>query len=192
MTSTVHIIGAGVSGLAAAVRLSNAGFAVHVHEADAAGRVTGNKLTAIQRIGGILPAQCPDVIDDVGPQLQASLHDAGFIGVDGQGDAELERLAQHGQQAVQLLVHGHLHGTRTGGFGAQIQDVGTVLEQLFAMRQRRARVGMATAVRKGIRCDIDDAHDLWPGQVDAKTGGLPDHASFQLGKTKRGTKPRLL
>lgn len=33
MTSTVHIIGAGVSGLAAAVRLSNAGFAVHVHEA---------------------------------------------------------------------------------------------------------------------------------------------------------------
>ena len=33
MTSTVHIIGAGVSGLAAAVRLSNAGFAVQVHEA---------------------------------------------------------------------------------------------------------------------------------------------------------------
>jgi squalene-associated FAD-dependent desaturase len=35
MKPTVHIIGAGVSGLAAAVRLSNAGFGVHVHEATA-------------------------------------------------------------------------------------------------------------------------------------------------------------
>ena len=33
MTKTVHIIGAGVSGLAAAVRLAKAGHAVHVHEA---------------------------------------------------------------------------------------------------------------------------------------------------------------
>jgi squalene-associated FAD-dependent desaturase len=33
MPNTVHIIGAGISGLAAAVRLSNANFAVHVHEA---------------------------------------------------------------------------------------------------------------------------------------------------------------
>lgn len=33
MKPTVHVIGAGVSGLAAAVRLSNAGYAVHVHEA---------------------------------------------------------------------------------------------------------------------------------------------------------------
>ena len=33
MTKTAHIIGAGISGLAAAVRLANAGFQVHVHEA---------------------------------------------------------------------------------------------------------------------------------------------------------------
>jgi len=33
MSKTVHIIGAGVSGLSAAVRLSNAGLKVHVHEA---------------------------------------------------------------------------------------------------------------------------------------------------------------
>ncbi|MET0970242.1 MAG: hydroxysqualene dehydroxylase HpnE [Tardiphaga sp.] len=33
MQKTVHIIGAGVSGLAAAVRLADAGFQVHVHEA---------------------------------------------------------------------------------------------------------------------------------------------------------------
>jgi squalene-associated FAD-dependent desaturase len=33
MTKTAHIIGAGISGLAAAVRLANAGFHVHVHEA---------------------------------------------------------------------------------------------------------------------------------------------------------------
>ncbi|MDB5616850.1 hydroxysqualene dehydroxylase HpnE [Tardiphaga sp.] len=33
MTKTAHIIGAGISGLAAAVRLVNAGFQVHVHEA---------------------------------------------------------------------------------------------------------------------------------------------------------------
>jgi len=33
MVKTAHIIGAGISGLSAAVRLSNAGFAVHVHEA---------------------------------------------------------------------------------------------------------------------------------------------------------------
>lgn len=33
MTATVHIIGAGVSGLAAAIRLMNAGYTVHVHEA---------------------------------------------------------------------------------------------------------------------------------------------------------------
>lgn len=33
MTKNVHIIGAGVSGLSAAVRLANAGYKVHVHEA---------------------------------------------------------------------------------------------------------------------------------------------------------------
>jgi hydroxysqualene dehydroxylase len=33
MTKNVHIIGAGVSGLSAAVRLANAGYTVHVHEA---------------------------------------------------------------------------------------------------------------------------------------------------------------
>ena len=33
MQKTVHIIGAGISGLSAAVRLANAGFKVHVHEA---------------------------------------------------------------------------------------------------------------------------------------------------------------
>ena len=33
MAKTVHIIGAGISGLSAAVRLANAGFSVHVHEA---------------------------------------------------------------------------------------------------------------------------------------------------------------
>ena len=33
MSKTIHIIGAGVSGLSAAVRLSNAGLPVHVHEA---------------------------------------------------------------------------------------------------------------------------------------------------------------
>jgi len=33
MPNTVHIIGAGISGLAAAVRLANANFSVHVHEA---------------------------------------------------------------------------------------------------------------------------------------------------------------
>jgi len=33
MVKTAHIIGAGISGLSAAVRLSNAGFAVNVHEA---------------------------------------------------------------------------------------------------------------------------------------------------------------
>jgi hydroxysqualene dehydroxylase len=33
MPKTVHIIGAGISGLSAAVRLANAGFSVHVHEA---------------------------------------------------------------------------------------------------------------------------------------------------------------
>jgi hydroxysqualene dehydroxylase len=33
MQNTVHIIGAGISGLSAAVRLANAGFLVHVHEA---------------------------------------------------------------------------------------------------------------------------------------------------------------
>jgi len=33
MPNTVHIVGAGISGLSAAVRLTNAGFTVHVHEA---------------------------------------------------------------------------------------------------------------------------------------------------------------
>ncbi len=33
MQNTVHIVGAGISGLSAAVRLTNAGFKVHVHEA---------------------------------------------------------------------------------------------------------------------------------------------------------------
>ena len=38
MQKTVHIIGAGISGLSAAVRLANANYRVHVHEATQAGR----------------------------------------------------------------------------------------------------------------------------------------------------------
>ena len=33
MSKNAHIIGAGISGLSAAVRLANAGYRVHVHEA---------------------------------------------------------------------------------------------------------------------------------------------------------------
>ena len=33
MQKTAHIIGAGLSGLAAAIRLSNAGYSIHIHEA---------------------------------------------------------------------------------------------------------------------------------------------------------------
>ena len=44
MQKNAHIVGAGVSGLSAAVRLANANYRVHVHEAtqQAGGRKAGN------------------------------------------------------------------------------------------------------------------------------------------------------
>jgi hypothetical protein len=41
------------------------------------------------------------------------------------------------------------------------------------MRQRLAGVRVLPTVRKRIRGDIDDAHDLRATQVDLKTGGVP-------------------
>jgi len=61
---------------------------VHVHQADAAGgvlrqhRLSARAAQASSRAGAGRAAQRPDVVDDVGPLVEAGLHGFGFVGVD--------------------------------------------------------------------------------------------------------------
>jgi hypothetical protein len=55
---------------------------VHVHQADAARRVRRHHVERARL------AQCPDVVDDVGAEVERLAHDFGLVGVDGDRHAQ--------------------------------------------------------------------------------------------------------
>ena len=106
-----------------------------MHEANATVRVGRHH----RRAGGaalpVRPAQGPDVVDDVGPQVQRGLHHCGLVGVDRDRHTQGHRMANDGQHAGQFFILGNRWGPRPGGFAPNVQQMGTVLEQTLAMEQ---------------------------------------------------------
>jgi hypothetical protein len=85
-------------------------------------------------------AQRPNVIDDVCPRIQCSLHDFGLVRVNRNGHTQFDRFSQHGHQALQLLLQRQRLRTRSGGLRTQIQYVGSLRQQLLAMCKRQCNV----------------------------------------------------
>ena len=134
-------------------------------------------------------AQGPDVVDDVGAQVQRLLHELGLVGIDRDRHAQAHGIAKDGDHTLAFLLQrdGGTAGSR--GFTADIQDVGALAQQLLAMAQRSGGICMLPAIGKRIGRGIDNAHDLRASQIDGEACGLPDRAHGVLKTTKRGLGP---
>ncbi|MCY1508423.1 hypothetical protein D9M68_427310 [compost metagenome] len=119
-------------------------------------------------------AQRPDVVDDVRAQVEHGAHHLGLVGVDRQRHVQLHGLAHHGQHARQLGVERHGGAAGAGRFAADVEDVGTLLQQLLAVLQRRLGRRVRAAVGEGIGRDVDDAHHARLREVNPETRGLPN------------------
>ena len=126
-------------------------------------------------VQGASRRECANVVDDVGATVQRCLHDFGLRGVDRHRHAEHQCAFEHRQHARQLGLRADRLGTRPARFTADVEDVGTLSQQLLAVRQRRFGAGVLAAVGEGIRRHVDDPHHARLAQVDAMTGRLPEH-----------------
>ena len=77
------------------------------------------------------------------------------------GHAERDHARQHVRKARDLLVGGDRGRAAIGPrrFRADVDDVGALRDHVARMRDRRLGVEKLAAVGKGIRRDIEDAHD---------------------------------
>ena len=60
-----------------------------------------------------------------------------------------------------------------GEFAANVEHVCAFSQHPLAMRESRAHIGVLSAVRKRIGCDVDDGHHLGPIQRHQKAAGAP-------------------
>ena len=65
------------------------------------------------------------------------------------------------QNARQFLITRNGFGARPGRFAANINDAGTGLDHRLAHRNSLRWGRMLAAIRKAIRRDIQNTHDLW-------------------------------
>ena len=99
------------------------------------------------------------VVDDRGPTLDGRPRDHRAGRVDAHGRTAGHQLLDHRQHPRQLVVDRHPPGAGPGRLTADVQQVRPLVEQLQAVRDRRAGREPAAAVREGVRGDVDDAHD---------------------------------
>ena len=122
--------------------LHGLGFAVHVHQANAATGVRRHHLgrpESLLTLPAFMPAQGPDVVDDVDAQVQRSLHDTRLVAVqrdrhtkpDGlaQRQLRLGMLALPAQRDAQLHVvigipRRERHGRAEGRFRLGVEPLG--------------------------------------------------------------------
>ena len=158
---------------------------MHVHQAHAALRVRSHR-----RRSAWLP-QGPNVVDDVGPQVQHRAHDLGLVGVYRDRDTQGDRLTHQRHHTGQLLVQGYSGAARPGGLATDVQDIGPLLQQLLAMPQRSRRGAITPPVGERVGRHIDDTHDLGIGQINGEARGLPDHVPIDpMQIFERDAKPK--
>ncbi len=136
----------------ARIVLHAARFALHVHQAYA-------RLAGGGDLQGAGCAQRVDVVDHVGTGVHRNAHDFRLDGIDRQGRTATVQGFDHRQQAVDFLLR--RHGRRAGsrGFGAEIENVGPLLQQAKSLRHGGIGVAVQAVTRKGIIGQIDNAHD---------------------------------
>jgi len=115
-----------------------------------------------------VPEVAADVVDDLCPSFDGVAGGGGVEGVDGEDGcwALLEERFDDGEDAGLFFARGEGGGIGAGGFAANVDDVGGFVEHFFGLFEGpfRGMLGSVevAAVREGVRCDVEDAHDEGP------------------------------
>ena len=100
------------------------------------------------------------VVDDLGAVFQRALGHFGFVGVDRDGNRQLTAQAlQHRKKTTQFLGRRDTRGFGPRGFRADIDNVGALLFHFDGARKGAVGVQIFSAVREGVRRDVQHAED---------------------------------
>ena len=106
-----------------------------------------------------------DVVDDLGSGFDGAAGGGGVEGVDGEEGVGsfFEDGFDDGENAGLFFVGGERHGVGTGGFATEVEDVGTLFEQLKGLGEGSLGGVLGgvevAAVGEGVGCDVEDAHE---------------------------------
>ena len=105
--------------------------------------------------------QAPDVVDDGRALIERPGGDLRLDGVDRHRQAELDDRRQHRRQPRQFVVRRYRLGAAigAGGFRADVEDIGALFRHDAGMGDGLAGIDEFAAVGKGIRGDVENAHD---------------------------------
>ena len=110
--------------------------------------------------GGV-PVEAADVVDDLSAGGDRVRGGGGVVSVDGENGvrALAVKSFEHGQEALLLFGSGERCGTGAGGFGSDIEDVGSGVEQMEPARDGDVGCEEAAAIGEGVGGDIEDGHE---------------------------------
>lgn len=110
-----------------------------------------------------------DIVNDHCACLQGRLRDIRFACVNRDGHImALRNGGNNGPRARDFLGIFDRDGTGAGAFAANIQNIGPLRDQAACAMYGLIRFLVQPAIRKAVRGDIDDAHDLWG--IERQTG----------------------
>ena len=115
-------------------------------------------VAAGQQRHGAVVLQRRHVVDQIDADREPGLHHRRVPRIQRQRYADVAQPFQQRQHPVHFLLDRYRRRIWPGRFAPDVEDIGAVAHQLQCMVKRLVRKRMATAVGKGIRCDIDDAH----------------------------------
>ena len=129
-----------------------------VHDDDGAVRLRGDVRHRALALTRVLEA--PDVVEEVRAHPERFRSRRRMICIDGdRHGASWDDLLQKRQQARLLLRWRQRRRARPRGFCADVDEVRAVRGHLAHVRKRRLGRVIAAAVGKGVRRDVEDAHD---------------------------------
>ena len=131
----------------------------------------GARLYKVDHLG---VGESGDVVHDGGAAAHGRLGDLNMARVDGDDGALLGERAHHGQHATGLLIGVDRRKAGTRGLAAHVDDVGTLVEHLEAVLDRRIGIEMLAAVAERIGRDVEDTHDARAVEPKLVLAAAPD------------------
>ena len=114
------------------------------------------------------PAQGRDVVDHDGAGVDRGPGHLRFGGIDGNGNGHgLRHRRDDGHKPTAFFLLIDRERTRSGRFGADIQQIGAFFDQTQRMGNCTLRIAKPPPVKKGVRGHVDNAHQQ--GAIETKT-----------------------
>ena len=111
---------------------------------------------------GWIPEEAGDVVDDFGAGFEGRFGGGGVVRVDGEdgvGMLAVEGL-EGGEQAGLFPVRGERGRVGAGGFGAEVEEVGSVSQQGAGLLEGGVHGGeLSGSIGEGVRGEIQDSHE---------------------------------